>query len=48
MALLWGFTLPLYQQSAQPDAVSFILGTPLEPGVLPFLVVMTNRYLLNE
>ena len=36
MGLLWGFTIPLHQQSTQLDASSFISGTPSETGLVPF------------
>lgn len=36
MGLLWGFTIPLHQQSTQLDASSFISGAPSETGPVPF------------
>lgn len=49
MGLLWGFTIPLHQQSTQQDASSFISGTPSEIGTVPFFffAMVTNRCVLN-
>ena len=48
MGLLWGFTIPLHQQSTQLDASSFISGAPSETGLVPFFfAVVTNRCVLN-
>lgn len=45
---LVGFTIPLHQESVQPDTVSFISGTPSELGMVPFFAMVTNRCVSNE